>query len=151
MRWKVDGEDFIAFEGEMNSISFVGPVPRRQGKMANYMIRMAVVNEGKTNKLEMYWRIIGPQEQGFAYLEDGERTTLLKGMGKIEFAYYGGETELSDPVWRNYWSRSGALPQLIRIRFSSSDGAEWPELVVAPVLDADSDPANVRGRVCILC
>lgn len=151
MRWMLEGESFVAFEGEADSISFVGPMPAHQGGAGHHLIRMKVVKEGGRNDLVIRWRGVWPLGQGFSLLDEGESSTLLKNIKNVEFAYFGRETMQSEPVWHVQWLRGKALPRLIRIRIIPENGEHWPELVIAPALDNDADSTNAGDKACILC
>ncbi len=61
-----------------------------------------------------------------------QQTTLLEGIERIEFAYWGAAGN-GPPAWRTEW-RERALPLLVRIRLVFPAGAarHWPDIVTGP-------------------
>jgi general secretion pathway protein J len=86
-------------------------------------------------------------------LDDATRTeeiSLLRDIADLTIAYYGQAGR--EGRWNASWRNRPTLPQLIRLRVSFAEGDRrvWPELVVAPKIDLDTecviDPLTLRCR-----
>ncbi|GAB0119057.1 PulJ/GspJ family protein [Acidisoma sp. 7E03] len=63
-------------------------------------------------------------------------TSLLPGVTAIRFAYYGGQGT-DPPAWHDAWT-GNVPPLLIRMHLSLTQGAPWPDIIVAPMRLPDS-------------
>jgi len=70
-----------------------------------------------------------------------DRQVLLAGVQAIDLAYFGSVQPDMTPRWRARWSQQGSSPQLVRIRvfFPPGDRRVWPELLVQPRADIDTE------------
>ncbi|MGE5517927.1 MAG: prepilin-type N-terminal cleavage/methylation domain-containing protein [Bacteroidota bacterium] len=66
---------------------------------------------------------------------------LLAGAQSLDLAYFGAAQPDSGRTWQRVWQKHSVPPQLIRIRvhFPPGDSRWWPELVVRPRADLDTD------------
>lgn len=79
---------------------------------------------------------------------------LLHGAQSLELAYFGAAPPDNSPGWRSTWRQRPAPPQLVRIRvrFPPADRRWWPDLIIRPMADMDTDCAlgpdgdRCRGR-----
>jgi general secretion pathway protein J len=80
-----------------------------------------------------------------------EQVILLRGIADIAMEYFGA-VGTAVPAWRGNWQGQPALPQLVRLRvaFADKDRRIWPDFVVAPKVDLDTecvmDPLTQRCR-----
>jgi len=75
-------------------------------------------------------------------LDDPTRTeeiSLLRGIADLSLDYYGQSGNAK--TWSSAWQNRPALPQLVRlrVRFADGDRRIWPDLVVAPKVDLDTE------------
>ncbi len=65
--------------------------------------------------------------QRFGPAPPAEEVELLRGVERLELAYWGG-------AWRTSWD-AATLPQLVRLRvvFPPGDPRHWPDIVAAPL------------------
>jgi general secretion pathway protein J len=68
-----------------------------------------------------------------------EEISLLRGIADVAVEYYGRAGAAAD--WRAIWQHQPQLPQLVRLRvgFPEGDRRTWPDLVVAPKIDLDTE------------
>jgi hypothetical protein len=49
----------------------------------------------------------------------------------FEIAYFGAETDIVEPTWREEWRDLARLPTLIRIKVATNRGRDAPDMVFA--------------------
>jgi general secretion pathway protein J len=121
---------FIEFEGDANAVSFLGPAP--QAAQTPGRARVSIVRE----RDGQYWQVAMRAVPELAASTRGAwSVSLLRHLAAIRFSYYG------DGGWRSDWGRQAAIPGLIRlhVEFPHGDGRVWPDLVVAPHIQADAN------------
>jgi general secretion pathway protein J len=64
------------------------------------------------------------------------RTVLVRGIARIEIAYWWRKTPFGPPVWQTR-GPAGGLPRLIRLGVVPLHGPPWPELIAGPTLVAN--------------
>jgi general secretion pathway protein J len=117
----------IAFSGTADRLVFVGDMPTGVGTTRLADITLALRGE----QLVLLWNP-HRREQSATPAPPNE-TELLRGVARIEFAYWGTPDRDSPATWVTQWNGS-AMPQLIRIRvsFPEGDRRHWPDMTVAP-------------------
>lgn len=124
-------ETHVEFDGTPAAMGFLGPDPQGSGAMLK--IELLTVRDGGAQAFE----IVEHPELSIAQNE----TVMaeLRGLRSAEFAYFGAEDEKTAPAWHASWHNMKRLPALIRIRakFVRGTGAVWPDLVIAPRIEAD--------------
>jgi general secretion pathway protein J len=82
--------------------------------------------------------------QDFSALSQAKAMELAGAeLGSVEdvwLTYLVRENEGSAPQWVERWESETRLPLLIRIQVRFSNGADWPEFVVAPMLTSEIKP-----------
>lgn len=134
LRVGLANENKIAFEGDASSVRFFAPLP-------------AHFSPGGLNRIELRYQAGDGAEQGAGVLvlrhapqdgletdlPDGEDTKvskLLQGVDKFSIAYFGRESETTEPSWRDSWSQGARLPQLVRITLSLKGANSIREFLV---------------------
>ena len=98
--------------------------------------------------------LVDPGAPAGALSAAGDDGTLLRGVRRLEIAYYGPAKAGAPPAWRADWTRQPGPPTLVRIElaFAPGDRRVWPELIVRPAVTVDTgcvlDPETslCRGR-----
>ncbi|WP_165190170.1 prepilin-type N-terminal cleavage/methylation domain-containing protein [Caulobacter soli] len=68
------------------------------------------------------------------------REVVLRGVRSLDIGYFGAIEPDPAPRWRSRWRQRPRMPSLVRIRLElAQDGARWPDLVVHPFADMDSE------------
>jgi general secretion pathway protein J len=151
MTWRIEEQQVIAFAGERTSVAYIGPVPSHDGTGGNQLISLGLEETDTGKHLVMRWRLSNPTEPGFDILADADKKILIQGLDTLELAYFGKENEPDPPTWQDRWVMRKTLPDLIRMRITLANGEAWPEIVVAPVIDATRKGGASPGGDCILC
>lgn len=141
-RWKVVPGQPYAFVGDRHKVNFVAPLPSRIGVGGLYAIAMEL--EQTSNGRRLTWRYLpaDPQMTDFSALERVPEMVLvgaeLNAVDDIWLSYFGRDTEGAAPHWVDHWDSVAAMPLLIRIQVRFANGSEWPDFVVAPMLNTET-------------
>jgi general secretion pathway protein J len=133
----------VVFEGGPEVMRFVGPMPGYLSYGGPYVQTLTLARaDGGGRKLLFDHRIL-------QYGEDAGRepdpssgrdpVELLAGIDDAEFSYLEpGESQDEEPEWVDEWREVDRLPLLVRIRLDMREDTriQWPELVVAPRVEA---------------
>jgi general secretion pathway protein J len=122
----VDGERHALFEGTGDELRFVGHLPAHRGGGGLQFLELRT--EGAN--LVLCYRSAWP-EIPFAS-EDGswEEHTLIAGVERVHYRYFGEIEDGARPQWRESWPSSDRLPALVEIRIDAS-GRHWPPVRAA--------------------
>jgi hypothetical protein len=143
-RWKTLQGQSIAFSGTRDKVSFVAQLPSRIGDGGLYAVSLELDRSGKERRLLWRQTPLSSEMEDFTALSQSPVMVLagteISAVNDIWLSYFGRETDRSAPQWMDVWASDARLPMLIRIQVNFSDGSEWPDFVVAPVLT--SEPAR---------
>lgn len=120
----------MGFQGRSDQLTLVGELPTGLGVGR----RADMIIGRRADRIVISWT---PHRH--AVLEAAKPapvvTELIRGVDRLEFAYWGSETENAPPGWLTRWD-GPVLPELIRIRvgFRKGDNRHWPDLIAAPQL-----------------
>lgn len=119
----------ISFRGKADSLAFVGNLASGLGTDRRAEIELGLHG----GRVVLTW-IPRRHELGGARPAATE-TEVIKGVTRLEFAYWGVPSAGASPAWLDEWD-GPSIPQLIRIRldFAKGDIRRWPDLIVAPQL-----------------
>lgn len=139
-RWRKKVDTELAFAGESNRLRFVAPIAARLGPGGLYLLSVELVADKDGHQLVMKRVIPEPDSGDFTPLDnaDAEKDVLAEQVESLTFAYFGAETKDAEPQWLDKWDDPKLLPYLIRIRVKFSNGREWPDLVVPPLIGNDT-------------
>jgi general secretion pathway protein J len=149
LSWKVDGEDTLAFSGQNEALSFVGPVSSREGLSGNHLITLKLVEGDSGSDLVMQWHLPDPQEHGFDLLAESKPKILVRQVRAMTLDYFGADNDVNEPSWHAQWPSTQQLPRLIRLRLELENSEAWPDIVVAPLRAGErATPGNppVQGE-----
>lgn len=122
------------------------PLPMALAGGQRGAIKLAVAGQENGNDLVMEWRAhSAPGTQA-----EWRRATLLGGIKDARFFYYGKNGNVLQKAWSPEWTHTQP-PELIKldIIFAEKDIRQWPEFVVAPIINADvSCVYNPSTRAC---
>jgi len=122
----------FAFEGQKNHLAFVSSRPAGLGQGGLSLVALDVRDEGRGSRarnLVMRRAMPDDEQKSFAPLDQAEATVLLAGVSEVSFDYFGAENDFTQPAWNDVWSWPARMPELIRVRVRTEDGAQ-PELIV---------------------
>ena len=141
-RWKGQKGQHVAFLGTRNKLSFVTQLPARIGDGGLYAVSLELEQSGKGKRLLWRQTPLSSQMEDFSALAQAPEMVLagaeLSTVTDIWLSYFGRETETATPQWVDVWASDARIPMLIRIQVKFTDGSEWPDFVVAPMLASES-------------
>ncbi len=122
----------ISITGEADRLAFVGDLPTGLGATR----RADITLELRAGRLIFGWAPHRHEEAGAPPGAPTE-TELIRGVERLELAYFGVTPAGQLPGWVAQWA-GPELPLLIRVRlrFAKGDGRRWPNLIAAPQLFA---------------
>ena len=121
----VDGRWTAWFEGEPHKVRFLAKGFRHVGLHGFYETVIFHNMEVKPPRIDLEMRRID-KETAYGVF----RKTLLEGIPKVGFEYFGSRDGRDEAAWFPQWQGSQSLPRLVRIRLDSETTGEWPELTV---------------------
>lgn len=129
----------VDFEGQADRLTFLAPAPQAVAASGRFRITLAAEQTGGNLQLTMR----GVPE--LAATQDGAwSTALLRNLKSVRFSYYAANQ------WTDDWRGANQMPGLVRVHveFRPGDGRVWPDLIVAPLIQADAgcvyDPTTMR-------
>jgi general secretion pathway protein J len=141
------GRPIIEFEGTKESVSFLGSAPRVVGEGG--LFRFKIFSERGNDGTDLVMAAM-PELAPSGDLSSATKTILLADVERAEFSYFDAGVAAQRVQWKDSWSKRSDMPSLIRVRvtFRSGDARSWPELVIAPRVQADVgcvyDPISMR-------
>lgn len=125
----------VAFEGEPDALAFASLPPAYLAPPGYYWLRLGVESG---DRLALRWEAIGSGEVVAAPAP----TLLIERVRAIELAYFGAFDVYARPEWHERWEHAPALPQMVRLRLTFSDGSRGPDILVAPRLSRGVGPGR---------
>ena len=115
-------------KGTADSFSFVGDLPTGLGTIQRANITLTVRGE----RLVLRWTP-HRHELTTAPAPEPTETELIRGVTRLELAYWGAPPPNQTPDWLTQWD-GPAIPELIRVRLmlEAEDRRRFPDLIVAP-------------------
>jgi hypothetical protein len=132
-----DGERYLAFQGDADSLSFTSMMPRAVRPSGLYaLVLKAAPHRGKL-QLIVQWHSYDPWAGGLGLAGEAEPTALIDGIERVKIEYFGSDDVQSPPSWRPTWNSPERLPLLIKlsVTFPAEDRRRWPDLVVRPMIE----------------
>lgn len=133
----------VVFEGGPEVMRFVAPMPGYLSYGGPYVQTLALTRaEDGGSRLVFDHRILQYGEAAGRAPDpsaDRDPVELLSGIDRAEFSYLEpGESLDEEPTWVDEWRQVDRLPMLVRIRLEMREDSriQWPELVVAPRVEA---------------
>jgi general secretion pathway protein J len=122
----------IAITGTADRLAFVGDLPSGLGATQLADITLGL----RAGRLGLSWLPYRHEKADTPPVAPTE-TELIRGVERLELAYFGVAAAGQLPLWHARWPGPG-LPLLIRVRlgFAKRDGRRWPDLIAAPQLAA---------------
>jgi general secretion pathway protein J len=118
------------FEGRPDSLAFVGDLPNGLGSTRRAEIKIELRGE----RLVLSWT---PRRHELSSAPPPEpvQTELIRGVERLDLAYWGSPAPGQPSGWQAQWDGPG-LPELVRVRlgFAKGDRRRWPDLIAASQL-----------------
>jgi general secretion pathway protein J len=123
------GANAVGFKGTSDSVSFVGDLPTGLGttRRADITLQMS------QGRLVLGWTP-HRHELSTAPPPEAVEIELIRGIDRIELAYWGSQSPGQAGSWQAKWDGAG-IPELIRLRlvFAEGDRRRFPDLIAAPL------------------
>jgi general secretion pathway protein J len=128
-----------AFRGERDRLSFVTLMPDHLGVGPQRMIlALTKADDGADLSVEWWPADLGddPDTVGDAL----HSRVLLARVADLRLAYFGQVEPRQPLAWSEAWNQP-LLPLLVRVqlRFPDQDARSWPDLIVRPMIDGESN------------
>ncbi|MGJ5176504.1 prepilin-type N-terminal cleavage/methylation domain-containing protein [Bradyrhizobium oligotrophicum] len=136
----------IDVDGQAESLEFLSDAPAVSGGAGRFRFKLFADRKRDGVDLVLQAR---PE---LAVRQDTERTLLVSDIDRIELSYAARATGDVHAAWSTSWKDQSEAPGLIRLRvlMRPGDARHWPELVIAPRVQADVacvyDPLTMRCR-----
>ncbi|WP_246741634.1 prepilin-type N-terminal cleavage/methylation domain-containing protein [Bradyrhizobium aeschynomenes] len=136
----------IDIDGQAESLEFLSDAPAVFGGAGRFRFKLLADRRRDGVDLVLQSR---PE---LAVKQDTERTLLVSDIDRIELSYAARATGDANAAWSTSWQDQSEAPGLIRLRvlMRPGDARHWPELVIAPRVQADVacvyDPLTMRCR-----
>jgi general secretion pathway protein J len=150
MRWKDPTTLRFAFDGGTERLRFVSSRPAgvSQGGLSLVGIGVEADPKGRSRNLVMRRATADPDAADFSALDAADPTILVPGVDSVSFAYFGSESDFTDPRWTDRWTLPARMPAMIRMRAKAADGSFLPDVVVRLMVGEEAgcfDAALQRG------
>jgi general secretion pathway protein J len=138
MRVGLANENKVAFEGDASHVKFFTVLPAHFS--AGGLSRVEVRYESGSNRpdappggtLLLRHALQDGQETDVPEGDEASTSRLLQGVESLSFAYFGRDTDTSEPTWRDAWQPNGRLPQLVRLTMTLA-GVPTPREFIIPI------------------
>lgn len=124
------GTQSIAFDGEPDSLEFVGLPPAYLSPGGWHVLQLLTEQQGRQSRLILRMRLVLANGRSAA-VSDARSSVLLDRVKAVAFAYFGMREGDEKPQWHERWQGAPFLPSLVRLRVTFADGQEAPDIVVA--------------------
>ncbi|MFQ6017533.1 MAG: prepilin-type N-terminal cleavage/methylation domain-containing protein [Kiloniellaceae bacterium] len=130
-------EGATGFAGDPDRIRFAALLPSHIGVAGLYLFELRMSQGEDLHRLDLAWRLYRPDEPAsFGIGEAGVsgQRTLIDGIERADFGYYGVLPDRQEADWHDRWAEAAGLPGLIslKLEFPDDDPRSWPALVVSP-------------------
>ena len=138
-----EGEQ-IRFEGELERVRFVAPMPGYLRYGGNYVQEFSLERGDDGLNLIFYFALLNGYLPGD--LEESEGVVLLEDVASGGFFFLDLDPEDQTPFWADFWEEPARLPLAVglNIDLGRDDGLSWPELVTPVMVDGGSGDAARR-------
>ncbi len=132
---------YPGFDGTDSSMTFFAPPPESQspGALRQYTLGVSTAGDLVLTSRSDLWGNIHERISGPPLSE-----TILRDVESIELAYFDAGNGAD---WRSAWHKRSAPPALLRLRvnFPPGDSRWWPDLIIRPFANVDSDCMRAVG------
>lgn len=162
-----DGTRFV-FEGNMDGLRFVAPMPGYLGRGGPYVQTLQIVEGEKGRQLEFTHHILNGFDGEAAEDDQAERepVVLIDGIDDVRFSFLRVSEDGQDLEWIEDWDTPSLTPLVVRMEMAMSAESRvvWPVMDIPlmldsgagsrrllepqffPGLDAGGAPTNPEGR-----
>ena len=123
-----------SFDGSEDSLKFVGTLPAALARGGLFDIEL----HNSEDRLLLSWR---PHFKGVSTASSHDEASLLEGASGLEFSY-----NLGAKGWGHVTGDKAKPVDVIGIKLFLSNGREWPNLFVAPGINAPVTNASSKPQ-----
>jgi hypothetical protein len=118
----------LAFSGDSGHLQFIAPAPQQyqSGGLFEYRLTQERDTEHGVS-LILYYTPYYPNIQQFSLPEKARRRTLISGLQRIEFSFFGKPQNRPEPEWTEQWLDTYQhFPEMIKISHTV-EGQDRPQ------------------------
>ena len=143
-RWRGVPQPHIAFEGDKTSLRYVTALnldaTLQNGAAGGLQWAELTLVEGGILQLnrqpfdstaQNFESLVAPTRDQLQTQNLVPPVRLVDHVTALEINYFGAETDIAEPTWRDEWRDLARLPTLIRLRIDTSRGRDVPVMVFA--------------------
>jgi general secretion pathway protein J len=147
-RWRGVAQPYIAFEGSSTSLRYVTSLnleaSLQNGAAGGLQWAELALAEGGVLQLnrqpfdsaaQNFDALVSPTRDQLNGLSTAAPPAppvrLMDNVTDFEISYFGAETDIAEPTWREEWRDLARLPTLIRIKVATNRGRDTPDMVFA--------------------
>ncbi len=149
LHWDGEAEDAIMFEGDTDSITWIGPMPGYLGFGGPQLQRLELGSGENGRELHFRHAILS---QGQADLDAQDPIVLLDEISDLQFEFLKTDKEEKINSWQASWDEPGNLPLAVRLSLDFNDtgtGLIWPDLVASSYNSRIAGGGNDRYQQAI--
>jgi len=152
MRWKDPVVVRVAFEGDGSHMKFVSSRPAGLAQGGLSLVWLEVAEDQKDrhgHHLVMRRAMPDDEQKDFRALDKAEAAILIPNVESVAFSYFGAENDFAEPHWVDSWTFASRIPQMIRLRVKTAEGAMLPDMVLKTMLGEEAGCLeNSFQRLC---
>jgi general secretion pathway protein J len=133
--------------GQPDTLEFLAP-PNQAARPAPLRRYRLELTTGGQLVLSSISDVVSPRDTHIT------QQVLLTGVQQLDLSYFGGAPTDGGRSWRSEWHQQVMPPDVVRVRvsFARGDTRKWPDLIVHPLTNIDSNcvlssaTGHCRGR-----
>lgn len=143
-RWRGITQPYIAFEGSRTNLRYVTSLnleaSLQNGAAGGLQWAELALADGGILQLnrqpfdsaaQNFDALVSPTRDQLSTAPPAPPVRLMDNVTDFEISYFGAETDIAEPAWREEWRDLARLPTLIRIKVSTNRGRDAPDMVFA--------------------
>lgn len=143
-RWRAVTQPYIAFEGGKTSLRYVTSLnldaALQNGAAGGLQWAELALIEGGVLQLnrqafdiaaQNFDGLVTPGKDQLQSNTVARPVRLMDNVTAFEINYFGAETDLAEPTWREEWRDLARLPSLVRLKVETTRGRDVPDMVFA--------------------
>ena len=143
-RWRGVTQPYIAFEGARTNLRYVTSLnleaSLQNGASGGLQWAELALADGGILQLnrqpfdsaaQNFDALVSPTRDQLSTAPPAPPVRLIDNVTTLEISYFGAETDIAEPTWREEWRDLARLPTLIRLKVVTTRGREAPEMVFA--------------------
>lgn len=146
--FSVAGQKTYAFQGNTQSLQFVGNFPASAGRGGLQLFSIQLQDD-QDSQLSGGTPINVSLTPFFPLTEGAdpqkEEVALIKHVRHFSLAYFGPD-DTGEASWQTEWLDKETQPQLVKINIQADNGIFWPEMVIELKVASAADGSDTAGQ-----